>query len=477
MNCRRIFICGVLLLASSELSRAQTPTYVTPPGSQRGDPYIAQPGAVTSGGFRFAPPTAPQQPPPPTFAQPAPAFQQPPPVASSTPPAPPLATAPPVAAPAPNTPANGEFFEEGQVVATVGNQFILAGDVMAQVNQILEPNIAKIPKNLSPAEQEAVNQQLAEARDKYSRVIVQQMIDAKLLYLEFERNLTKNVPADKQPDIRKNMTRKIGENFDQQLADIRKKIVGAKQEEVQDLIRRDQICTRLALLMQEKKVETMADLDAVLRTYGTSLERQKKAYGEYQLGRQQVFSNVKANKEVSHLDMLNYYRDHADEFAKQARARFEILTVRFDRFPTKDAAWQALAAMGNDVFYGAAFAAVAKRGSQEPNAEQGGQYDWTTRGSLASSVIDTAIFTYEPGKLSPILEDDRGFHIVRVLEREEAGAVPFVDAQVKIKEAIVLERRNVAYKQFLDGLRTKTTIWTIYDPPAVAREPRDSSPR
>src|SRR3954453_19836434 len=33
----------------------------------------------------------------------------------------------------------GEIFEPGEVLATVGDQFILAGDVLPHVNQVLEP--------------------------------------------------------------------------------------------------------------------------------------------------------------------------------------------------------------------------------------------------------------------------------------------------------------------------------------------------
>ena len=33
--------------------------------------------------------------------------------------------------------------------------------------------------------------------------------------------------------------------------------------------------------------------------------------------------------------------------------------------------------------------------------------------------------------MSPILESDEGFHIVRVLERQEAGRKPFTDVQAR----------------------------------------------
>ena len=54
-------------------------------------------------------------------------------------------------------------------------------------------------------------------------------------------------------------------------------------------------------------------------------------------------------------------------------------------------------------------------------------------------------------------------HIVRVLEREEPHVRTFEDAQVDIKPRLKSERQNKAYKEFLEGLRKKTPVWTIYD--------------
>jgi parvulin-like peptidyl-prolyl isomerase len=128
--------------------------------------------------------------------------------------------------------------------------------------------------------------------------------------------------------------------------------------------------------------------------------------------------------------------------------------------------------MGNEVFFGAPFAAVAKKHSQEPNAQNGGKYDWTTKGSLASEPIDRAIFTLEPGKLSQIIRDDTGLHIVRVIERQDAGHIPFEEAQTGIKEAITNERRQKDLQEYLEELRAKTPVRTIYDEPTdVARKP------
>ena len=80
--------------------------------------------------------------------------------------------------------------------------------------------------------------------------------------------------------------------------------------------------------------------------------------------------------------MVVYYREHLKEFTTPARAQWEELMVRYSKYPTKAAAFEAIARMGNQVFGGVPFAQVAKAGSDGVTAADGGRRDWTTKGSL-----------------------------------------------------------------------------------------------
>ena len=75
-------------------------------------------------------------------------------------------------------------------------------------------------------------------------------------------------------------------------------------------------------------------------------------------------------------------------------------------------------------------------------AGEGGQHDWVTRGALASRDIENALFVLPVGKLSRIISDESGVHIVKVLERVEDGVTAFTDAQGEIKQKIVKRRRK-----------------------------------
>jgi parvulin-like peptidyl-prolyl isomerase len=174
-------------------------------------------------------------------------------------------------------------------------------------------------------------------------------------------------------------------------------------------------------------------------------------------------------KEVSHNEMVEYYQAHRKDYEQPARVRWEQLRTHFERFPSKEAAYARLAEMGNDVLRGVPWDQVARASSHGATAKEGGRRDWTTQGSLTSQVLNQALFSLPPGAPSPILEDERGFHIVRVVERQEAGCTPFRDAQLKIKEQIEKERREKAVQEYYAKLRKETLVWTVFDDPQTAQ--------
>ena len=437
--------------------RAAVGQYSPNPG-ERGDPYAPRgPAATVQMRYPLPGAVAPGAP-----AQSPPAYQAPPQTVYPRQPQQTVAALPtqPPTEPEQAPPAlvSGELFEPTKIMAVVGNQYIFYGDALPLVTMVLEPYAAKATNKFELAE-------LEKARPVVTRQVVQQLVNTKIMYQEFERTIEKNTKGDqkKLAEIKADMQKRMLESFEKELTEYREKIATAKPDKIQEMIRRDTVMPRVALLMRDNQAESLAELDTILRRYGSSLDKQVRAYGEDRLGRQIVGKGINKKHEVTHQEMLNYYRDHEGDFALSAKAKFEILTVKFVSFPDKGAAYNVIAQMGNEVYFGAPFATIARKHSQEPGAKNGGAYDWTTQGSLASEVIDRALFTLETGKLSQIVEDAVGYHIVRVTERQDAGTISFVEAQPKIKEAIQQQKREVDYKTFLAKLQSGTKVWTIYD--------------
>jgi len=216
-------------------------------------------------------------------------------------------------------------------------------------------------------------------------------------------------------------------------------------------------------MMKRAKVDTLAELREKLGRLGTSLERAKRSYMERTLAQQWVRQQIKYNEDVTHQQMLDYYQEHLAEFEHPAKARWEQLTVSVSEYRSKEDARAALAHWGNQVIDGAPFAGGAKSHSDGSTASEGGIRDWTTKGSLVSDALDQAIFTLPPGRLSPIIEDKQRLHIIRVIERKDAGRTPFVAAQVDIKQKIRKQRLHEQQQEYLARLKKQIPVRTVFD--------------
>ncbi len=138
------------------------------------------------------------------------------------------------------------------------------------------------------------------------------------------------------------------------------------------------------------------------------------------------------------------------------------MSVLFERFGSRDEAYAQIVSMGNEALFGGNMQAVAKKSSQEPFASKNGVHDWTRKGSLRSKQLDGAIFSLELNKMSAIIEDDVGYHIVRVLEREEARRLPFSEVQEEIKKKIQLVKREEMHDKLLKKMREKIPVYSLY---------------
>src|SRR4029079_3355301 len=88
----------------------------------------------------------------------------------------------------------------------------------------------------------------------------------------------------KRAEAEDNLKKNVRKAFDATLSGYREKIANASPDEIEKIIRQDPTVVRLAVLMKEKHLETLGELDVPLRQYGTSLEQQIRDFGEYQMG-------------------------------------------------------------------------------------------------------------------------------------------------------------------------------------------------
>lgn len=325
--------------------------------------------------------------------------------------------------------------EGAEILARVGPEVILACEVNGAVNEFLVRRQAEIP----PSELDAVRMRLVQQQLKHA-------IDTKLVFLDAKRD----IPNEALPKLEA----RIGEIFEK---------------------------TELEKLMKRAKVETRTELDQKYRLLGTSLEREKRSFIERTLAQEWIRQKVKFEGEIGPDEMVSYYQSHLADFEHPAQARWEELMVRLAKHSSREAAFRAIAEMGNQVLAGKPFADVARNLSDGTTAKDGGVREWTTEGSLVAGELDRAIFGLPVGQLSQIIETKYGLHIVRVLEKKAAGRTPFVEAQVTIREKIKEQKTRDQLQAYLGKLEKRVPISTIFDDlkdtPQTGSRPAETSIR
>ena len=342
-----------------------------------------------------------------------------------------------------------------KVLAIVGDQHVLRGELMPRVQMVMQPVLEK----MTPEDRYLQRKEIEQQETALLQQMVMQAVETKLLYVAFLQDLT----GEQRATAEETIDAKVEEMFEDAVLEMLKKVAGADKKKTRELFRSAPQVAQLAKLMDQEGIDTIAELDQQLRKFQTSVELERGAFKEQNLGRSYLWDNIQKRPEVNHREMLKYYSTNVATYEIESRARWEQLSVYFEKHDSRKEAYSAIAVMGNEVLRGAKLASVARRSSQESRAEQGGLHDWTAKGSLVSDPIDQAVFNLPPEKLSRIIEDDRGFHIVRVLERQDAGRITFQDAQTEIKAKLRARKQQEQIETLLKQLRETIPIWTVYD--------------
>ncbi len=216
-------------------------------------------------------------------------------------------------------------------------------------------------------------------------------------------------------------------------------------------------------LKQKLHASSKAELEEKLQQQGTSLATLRDQFINQQLAVEFVRSRTKTPTAFSRSELMEYYRQHQDEFSVPARVRWQQIRISFRKHGGKSAALKVLERCVQDLRNGVPFEEVARRYSDGPTAEQGGFWDWTRRGSLADSRIEDALFTLPVGKISQVFTDKSSFQLVRVVEREEATVRPFEEVQDEIRRKLQQHQQQKARQRLLQEIYRSAVIETDYN--------------
>jgi peptidyl-prolyl cis-trans isomerase SurA len=113
----------------------------------------------------------------------------------------------------------------------------------------------------------------------------------------------------------------------------------------------------------------------------------------------------------------------------------------------------------SDLQKGVDFGKLAQEFSQDPSAQAGGDLGFFKKGELLP-VLEEAAYRLKEGEVSPLIQSQLGFHIIKVLEKREGDVK--LDGWVKnrdqIKNILYQKESDKMFEQWLKNLREKSFI-------------------
>jgi peptidyl-prolyl cis-trans isomerase C len=166
------------------------------------------------------------------------------------------------------------------------------------------------------------------------------------------------------------------------------------------------------------------------------------------------------NVQVSDDAKRRYYDENPEQMREPDRLRLSHILKRVAPDATgesREASRSAIEKILEDARGGADFAALARAHSEDPGSAPNGGELVVARGETVPP-FEAAAFALEPGGLSPVVETQFGFHIIKLTERMRGTLVPYEQVQAQIGEFLRQQGMQKEVESAVSKLRESARV-------------------
>jgi peptidyl-prolyl cis-trans isomerase C len=151
---------------------------------------------------------------------------------------------------------------------------------------------------------------------------------------------------------------------------------------------------------------------------------------------------------VSEKEIETYLEDHRTDFEEPEQVRASQILVK-----TREEAVEARKRIRS----GEDFADVAREVSLSPDAEEGGDLGFFSRGQMPQE-FEAVVFSLSRGKLSSVVETSYGHHLFLLTESREARQRSDAEVQEEVRQILFAEKAEEAFHSWMRTLRSDADI-------------------
>ena len=171
--------------------------------------------------------------------------------------------------------------------------------------------------------------------------------------------------------------------------------------------------------------------------------------------------NVKLDLVASPAKVEEYYKTHREEFTSKEQIKLRLVMIPSHASDGEAAAQRAMA---EDIFTklvnGAEFDRMAQLYSEDSTRENGGDWGWVDRKTLAGP-LEKAAFALETGKISHIIEFSGNYYILKVEDKHGGEVKSLEQARADIEKKLIHDEAQQLQEKWIASLRSKAYIKTF----------------
>jgi peptidyl-prolyl cis-trans isomerase C len=163
---------------------------------------------------------------------------------------------------------------------------------------------------------------------------------------------------------------------------------------------------------------------------------------------------------ASQKEISKFYTENKDKFIMPENVHVRHILVTLgegDDEKVKEEKKAKIEDLRKQLLGGADFAEVAKKNSDCPSKENGGDLGFITRGKTVKPFEDAA-FSQEKNVIGPVITTEYGYHVIQVLEKNPSKTVSLEEAKSRIAAYLEQKRQQDAFSALLKKLREKAKI-------------------
>jgi peptidyl-prolyl cis-trans isomerase SurA len=248
-------------------------------------------------------------------------------------------------------------------------------------------------------------------------------------------------------DRQKNLLRDL---IDQRLLVARAKDMNISVET--DLIK------RLDDVRKQNNLTSLEDLQKAVESSGIAWEDYKSQMRNSLLSQEVIRREVGSRMDIGADEVKKYYDAHTEEFNRPEQVQLaDIFLSTEKKTPEEITAIEKQANTLRDrIVAGEDFGTMAKRYSEGPTAQNGGDLGLYERGVLAPQ-IDDAVFKMDKGQLT-VIQAKTGFEVIKVVNRFQAGLQPLDKVESEIMNRLYSVKMEPALREYLAQLREENYV-------------------